>query len=140
MKSLIVFSSSFSFTHSSKTVRHIQMICIPNDCPTIRNVPFWVRAACELRSMSYGSNITVDVISTCTLILALIRSTTVLLDKLNEYACTGTLQRVCCQAGCRITMFKTMTVYDILKHAIYTMAVYVCNWSSNVYSDYCYPT
>ena len=33
------------------------------------------------------------------LIFKLIRSTNVLLDKLSKYACTGTLQRICCQTA-----------------------------------------
>ena len=43
--------------------------------------------------------ITVDVIHTCTLILLLIRNTIALVDSLSEYAGTGKLQRVCCQAA-----------------------------------------
>ena len=42
--------------------------------------------------------ISVDDIDTCMLILKLIRSTTVLLDKLSENARAGTLERVCCLA------------------------------------------
>ena len=38
------------------------------------------------------SAITVDTMNTSTLILKLIRSTTIRIDKLSEYACAGTLQ------------------------------------------------
>ena len=61
--------------------------------------------SCTANDASFYKNkfdvflITVDAMNTCMVILQLIRSTTVLLDKLREYACAGTLQQVCCQAA-----------------------------------------
>ena len=45
------------------------------------------------------SHVTADTMDTCTLMIKLVRSTTVHFDKLSEYACTGTLQQVSCQAA-----------------------------------------
>ena len=51
-----VNSSSFFFLKlNSKTIQHIRVICTPNDCSTSEVILFLATAACELRSMSYGS-------------------------------------------------------------------------------------
>ena len=55
------FFPSFSFLLPSflmlnlKTTGHIQIFYIANNCNTIRLVPFWVRAACDLQLASYSS-------------------------------------------------------------------------------------
>ena len=45
----------FSITHNSKSVWHIQMICTPYNCSTIRDL-FFVRAAAELRQQGMAPN------------------------------------------------------------------------------------
>ena len=51
---LSFFLSSFLFIkHDSKGVQCIRTILAPNECSTIRDLPFFVRAACKLRSTSY---------------------------------------------------------------------------------------
>ena len=52
------FSSSsiffFSITRNSESIQRILRIRNPNECATIRDLPFLVTAVCELRSTSYG--------------------------------------------------------------------------------------
>ena len=56
--SVIIFlcfllSSSFFLMHNFKTIRLLRTIYVPNKCSAIvADVPFWVRAACELRLVS----------------------------------------------------------------------------------------
>ena len=50
-----VFFLFFSIMHNSKTILCVQTICTSNDCYTIRDFPFFVRATCKLTSVSYGS-------------------------------------------------------------------------------------
>ena len=72
--------------------------------------------------------ITVDTISTCMLILKLIRSTIVLLDKLTQCACAGTLQQVCYQTGCKhkkTTQLQKIVVKKDYKTTLHLLLDYV---------------
>ena len=52
------YSSSTFFTikHNSKSIRRLRTVHTSNECSTITSSSFWVRAACKLRSTSYGQN------------------------------------------------------------------------------------
>ena len=81
-------------THTYDCTAHQKMALLPK-------VPHFIRAKSYVMTYKLLQSIrcsvfpiTVDVIDTCMLILKLIRSSTILLDKLSEHACASTLQWV----------------------------------------------
>ena len=71
-----------------------------NDGFTANDVSFYKNKFGYLLYTHYSVfPITVDTINTCMLILKLIRSSTVLPDKLSKWVCAHALQQVCCQAA-----------------------------------------
>ena len=66
---LLLSSFFLLFSHAYLNgIQYIQMICTPNDWSASRHAPFLVRAACELRFLSYGSKLMSWTLCICNLV------------------------------------------------------------------------